>query len=94
MSLYSGSAAAIPSSIGRAMLALEIAAAGALSPFSCFWSTSMPIRNMKKISPRLAATPNRRGVGREDRACRLGATRPNSEGPSAIPAITSPITRG
>ena len=94
-SLYSGSAAAMPSSIGSAMLALEIAAAGAALPFSCFWSTSMPIRNMKKISPRFAATPNAGRMSVEKIvACRLGASRPNSEGPSAIPAITSPITRG
>ena len=35
-SLYSGSAAAMPSSIGSATLALEIAAAGPAFPFSAF----------------------------------------------------------
>src|SRR5437763_5228979 len=50
---------------------------------------------MKKISPRLATTPSagRMSLGKNV-ACRLGEIWPRSDGPSARPAITSPITRG
>ncbi len=94
-SVYSGSAAAIPSSIGAATLALEIAAAWALLPFSSLRSTSSPTRNMKKISPMLAARANavRMSLGKIV-ASRLGEIAPTTDGPSTTPAITSPITRG
>ncbi len=46
ISLYSGSATAMPSSSGTATLAFEIAAAWAAFPFSWPRSTSSPTRNM------------------------------------------------
>ena len=46
ISLYSGRATAMPSSIGSATLALEIVSACSALPLSCSGSSSSPTRNM------------------------------------------------
>ena len=79
------------------MLACEMATvACALLAQQRAWSSSRPTRNMYRITPTCAITPRYGATvgGQQEGVAPPAQTRPSSDGPSRMPAMTSPITGG
>jgi hypothetical protein len=79
---------------GKSMLMPAVNTAAARWSWSCLRSTSVPIRNMKRISPIVLRVSNGRSDVCGKRFMKTsGKKRPRREGPSKTPPVISPITR-
>ncbi len=88
-------ASSTPSRYGKTMLAWLTATAVCALPRMCLTFTSMPTVNMNKHTPiwlRIPSTPMESFGNTNAKAS--GASRPNSDGPSRMPAAISPTTAG